>query len=280
LGDHEGGRAIDSPRAHQNPKWIARRIRKIKRYFQKHRAEKKKQDPTEHAARSTANATWVIAGFTGVTIAVGALQYCTFNRQLTVMKGTLDEMRDEQRPWVYADLEIGGRPYRTQSDGFGFPIKFVLHNTGHLPALYVSPDIEGYLSGGDGQSAVTSIRDRQKKRCDSPLQQPTASDQIGVTVFPNQTVPFGTGIGISATEVDVVKKRSGAGMVPLVPWGVGCIRYRTTDGVWRQTGIAFSIGMTKAGQPLPFVLPLDPTTVDPDQLVITPWIEGGTAYAN
>jgi hypothetical protein len=208
-------------------------------------------------------------------------QAAAVGAQLSVMQGQLDEMKAEQRPWVYADIGIGGKAYKTQSNGIGFPIGFMFHNTGHMPAFYVSADIEGYLSGGDNQSAVTSVRDRQKRRCDPPLQQSAASDQIGVTVFPGQAVPFGASIAISETEIDNVKKLSaGLPITPLSPWGVGCIRYRTPDGIGHQTGVAFTIGMIKPGVDGQFVLPSDPTTIDPRQLIIMPWIEGGIAYAN
>ncbi len=52
------------------------------------------------------------------------------------------------------------------------------------------------------------------------------------------------------------------------------------DGIFHQTGIAFTIVSIKPGIDLPVALPVDPTTVDPKLLLIGKWIEGGSAYAN
>jgi hypothetical protein len=60
-----------------------------------------------------------------------------------------------------------------------------------LPALYVSPDIEGFLSGEDGKTGAEIVRARQQSRCRFPLQQSPATNQVGVTAFPTQVVTFG-----------------------------------------------------------------------------------------
>src|SRR5208283_1394810 len=78
------------------------------------------------ASRRTADATIWIALFTLASVGVGLFQWA-------VLSGTLAEMRNEQRPWVYADLAVGGQVYQNQSGGLTFPIKFTFHNTGHLP---------------------------------------------------------------------------------------------------------------------------------------------------
>ena len=83
------------------------------------------------------------------------------------MQGQVNEMKDEQRPWTYADLGIGGRPYRTQSNGFDFLISLTFHNVGHSPALCF-PNVEGYLLGNNDQSSIAALRPRQKPlRCAS-----------------------------------------------------------------------------------------------------------------
>lgn len=220
-------------------------------------------------------------GLTAVIAVGGLVSAAIFGGQLYIMRGQLDEMRDEQRPWVYADIGIAGKPYRTQSNGVAFRIGFMVHNVGHLPAFYVSPDLESFLFGIDAQSSEGAIRPRQKKLCDTPLQQPAARDQLGGTVFPGQASPFSGIVSISEAEIESIKRKwSNSGLIPIIPWGVGCIRYKAPDGGNHQTGFAFSIGMANPGQVGMRVLPLDPTTVDPSQLIIAPWVEGGTAYAN
>jgi len=81
----------------------------------------------------------------------------------------------------------------------------------------------------------------------------------------------------SASDAD---KATGHKTDFIFPWGVGCIRYRSPDGIFHQTGIAFTIVSIKPGIDLPVALPVDPTTVDPKLLFIEKWIEGGSAYAN
>jgi hypothetical protein len=204
--------------------------------------------------------------------------------QLNVMQGQLEEMRYEQRPWIYADIGPGGRIFRNQSGGLTFTVAFRFHNIGHLPAMYVSPDIEGYLSGEGGVVGSQTVRERQRKRCGLSLQQPNGPDQIGVTVFPGQSVLFGASIGITTDEIDDVRKRDQkigriSDFFP-TPWGAGCIRYRSPDGAVHQTGIAFTISMRKPGNEGAWALRIDPTSIDPQNLIIAQWIEGGTAYAN
>lgn len=234
----------------------------------------------------TAAATFAIAVLTGVLAWYANEQGTISENQRAVMQGQLDEMKAEQRPWVYADFKPGGAFYKTQSNGIGIPVAFFFHNTGHLPALYVSPDIEAYLSGEDDKIGSTTVRERQKRRCEQSLQQPNAPDQIGVTVFPGQNVPFSTAAGIGAAKIvalqqlwrDKLKKE----MDILAPWITGCIRYRSPDGVSHQTGIAFTVEMTRPdhdGLFALFALPADPTAVDVHRIVFTPWIVGGTAYA-
>lgn len=201
--------------------------------------------------------------------------------QLHVMQDQLTEMQSEQRPWIYADIGPGGKIFRDQSGGLTFQIAFRFHNTGRLPAMYVSPDIEGYLSGEGGVIGSRIIRERQQKRCGPPLQQPDTTDQIGVTIFPGQSVLLGSAIGITRDEIDeIVKLEQDKIDKVIFPWGTGCIRYRSPDGAFHQTGVAFTINMLKPGNESARALPIDPTSIDPKSLVIEPWIEGGTAYAN
>jgi hypothetical protein len=234
---------------------------------------------------------WATAILTAIIAIVGFLQFSVYTRQAKIMEvqtkiasRQVELMQTDTRPWVYADLRSGGAIYRNQSGGLTIPIIFTLHNTGHLPALYVSPDIEGYLDGTDGKVGSQTARERQQKRCNSPLQQPAASDQIGVAVFPGQVVPFGINIGITETEIDNVKRfvldKTGKEDSFLGPWGTGCIRYRSPNGEFHQTGAAFTILMIKPGQAGQFALPIDPTGIDPRNIMIAPFIVGGTAYAN
>lgn len=214
-----------------------------------------------------------LAIFTLMLIVIAAMQSLILFNQLR-------ETQYEQRPWVFAEIGPGGPILRNQSGGLTIQVGFKFHNTGHLPALYVSPDLDVYLSGDDGErggSYGSYVRERQKRRCDGQFQQPLAGDQVGVTVFPGQDVKVGIGKGIDARSIDKAVNNE---MGYLIPWVVGCIRYRAPGGDFHQTGVAFQVLMSKPGQTFLFNLPADPTTVDPHNIVMSPWVDGGTAYAN
>jgi hypothetical protein len=72
----------------------------VQSYFQHRRAKKQKESSTDRATNSLARATWFIAVLTLAIAGVGFSQYFTFERQLEVMQGQLDEMQAEQRPWI------------------------------------------------------------------------------------------------------------------------------------------------------------------------------------
>ena len=66
-------------------------------------------------------------------------QVAVMEQQTAVMQGQIQEMKSEQRPWVYTtvaitdDLILDAKPYPTLHLGFTF------QNIGHLPALHVFP---------------------------------------------------------------------------------------------------------------------------------------------
>jgi hypothetical protein len=174
--------------------------------------------------------------------------------------------------------------FRNQFGGLTFQIKFTFHNTGHLPAMYVFTD-PGRLSFWRRRArwAPHWSPNRQKRRCQSRLQQPGAVDQLGTTVFPGQTPSTEIGFGIDQGKIDFVNRleveKTGTAMQIITPWGVGCIRYRSPDGALNQTGFAFIVNRTEPGREGTFALPSDPTNVPASQLAISPWIEGGLWYA-
>lgn len=256
------------------PSWLRIVTKLVDTYAEAQRAKYDQEKASYRAANWTAGATVAIAAFTAATIGVGIAQW-------HILSGTLNEMKAEQRPWIYADLSPGGKIFRNQSGGLTFPIGFTFHNDGHLPAFYVFPDIEAYLSGEDGKVGSTTARERQRIRCDRPL---SKQSTIGITVFPSQKTGFGASVGITAEEIESAGKAyraaTGRNAEFIFPWVTGCIRYRSLDRIEHQTGIAFTIDNWKPGTFPVLALPVDPTIIDPGQIHISPWVEGGTAYAN
>jgi hypothetical protein len=87
--------------------------------------------------------------------------------QIGVMRDQLTEMQTEQRAWVHADI-AGGTDISLMDATFIFPLKFRLHNTGHLPASLVYPELEGRTYVEDTIPGPDIIAE-QKRVCNTAL---------------------------------------------------------------------------------------------------------------
>jgi hypothetical protein len=100
------------------------------------------QSEREHQVneRSIRRSTKAIAGFTIVLGLVGIASAIISVLTLFSIQGQLTEMRDEQRPWVSFEFDksklVSGLDFDV--NGAHFTVDFVVHNTGHLPARYVT----------------------------------------------------------------------------------------------------------------------------------------------
>jgi hypothetical protein len=108
VTDQETGDNPNPTTSPPQPKRVVRCVQKIKRYFHDPRAAKKQESSQDRSSRRTAVATVWIAILTVAVLIVGGLQYVTFDRQLTVMQGQLDEMRESRRPWLTVETTIVG----------------------------------------------------------------------------------------------------------------------------------------------------------------------------
>jgi hypothetical protein len=139
LDDRKTSEPHNPPPPQTQPNWIVRRVQEIKGYLQERRAKKKKQNPVDRAATSTARATWAIAVLTAVTIGVGWSQYRIFDRQLTVMQGQLDEMKQSfapDRAYVFSSKFEG---YDKSPIQPGAVVTFWFNNFGRTPAILTIP---------------------------------------------------------------------------------------------------------------------------------------------
>lgn len=197
---------------------------------------------------------------------------------LFAIRGQVDEMRLEQRPWVYGDAEPGGQFYRNQSGGFSILIKFTFHNTGHLPALYTWPAARIYLRAENNKTL-----DLQREACKKRQEEETSPTVAGNTVFPGQDLSVAISPDGDATKDKwdaALASRQNIGVSPLV---VGCIDYQIPGETPKHhtTGFAFFVGRRSDSDPTGFyMLPADPTTVPLDHLVLMNWIEGGASAAD
>jgi hypothetical protein len=241
--------------------------------------EKYDRETHKEHTRKKRDRFWDITGVVGLWLAaavgVTAVWVGTHDagQQRDVMRGQLEEMRDEQRPWIYVDIVPGGKIYWNQSGGLSFPVNFIYHNTGHLPGQFVFPQFEAhtgryfYIPGND----LVSV---QKRVCNEAVANFRGANGLGVTVFPGQqNVGSGLLIGISRDEWmnDIIKPDFGSTVRVY-----GCITYERPNKIIGSTGFAFMIDRIKPGNATDvFVLPGDPTQIPAEQLHISPWIEGG-----
>jgi hypothetical protein len=95
--------------------------------------------------------TRVLGVFTGLLFLASCFQFVVLHGQQTVMQGQLDEMKNEQRPWLKADPKITS-PLVSKGGLLFTNIAIAVTNVGHIPASGVRG--EAMLLNG-GHSSVT-----------------------------------------------------------------------------------------------------------------------------
>ena len=127
---------------------IVRIFRALKRYENRRSRRAKSQ----HQVNERMMARWTrhVGLFTGALVAVGIVTAVIFLRQLNVMQGQLDEMKVEQRPWVYADSPRLTDVIRINEVGlWTLHLKFGVYNVGHLPGQYThTPVVSAIADAG------------------------------------------------------------------------------------------------------------------------------------
>ncbi|MGC1777090.1 MAG: hypothetical protein WBB34_04035 [Xanthobacteraceae bacterium] len=232
----------------------ARCVAKIKRKLQERRAEKKKQGAADRAAHSTARATWAIAFFTLVTIAVGASQYVTFNRQLGVMQGQLDAMNAERRPWVFATNISISRPVVHDGEGLHISLKFDLRNGGHSPAVQTAVKFNTRIGS-------LNFLDEEKIVC-------AGQPGLGNTIFPDSPATQEVSDLLSESQTAAAAATGIKYMVPII---VSCISYRFPDREGRgYTPYEMTIGPVVGSTKWPCCsFPFGEKLIEPSDLQLT-----------
>jgi len=206
-------------------------------------------------------------------LAVAAESQATWTKRLANNAGNqLQEMQAEQRPWIYADIRPDGAIYRTQSGGFGFPVAFVLQNTGRLPAQSAMPYLDAHTSRWFYDHHETLAQAQQESCLKGIAKFRTDKEPVGATVFPNHPQAFGEAASISQSDWEKGSLPSKSGGFGAVVEVAGCVVYSYGNQIG-TTGFAFSFAWNKGKQPPfnTFALPSDPTTVPADQIVVSAW---------
>ena len=146
--------------------------------------------------------TAVIAGATVWNVVV-------VQRTLPILQGQLDEMRDEQRPWIYSDSFAPQGPITISDGKIEFRMDYTAINVGKSTASDVRAHAVLLLEWLDktsllrippsvnGGKAIENWASRTRSICNAPTP-PAGNDidvaGIGDAIFPNQSVPTGVNI--------------------------------------------------------------------------------------
>jgi hypothetical protein len=171
---------------------------------------------------------WMI--FLTAIIAVGGLIGAyIFNKQLTVMKGQLAEMKTAsriaednliatQRPWISVNLTIGPRGLFFDANGANLDLIFSLKNTGTTPAITVR--IEG------SPRIDVGVNDRiaeLEKVCATAGQEPPHPKMFAHTIFPGETLHLPISYSFASKELlDSMTAKPPGFVHPVI---IGCIDY-------------------------------------------------------
>jgi hypothetical protein len=126
--------------------------------------------------------TRAVAILTGCLFIAALLQFFVMRGQQNIMRGQLEVMADDQRPWVFVVKPLIEEPGFHLEDGKEIiAMRFIYKNVGHTPAKY---------SVGISQLNVVSQRDYATPDwtlCNNRRKLPLKSLRDGITIFPDQT---------------------------------------------------------------------------------------------
>jgi hypothetical protein len=228
---------------------IVRVFRALKRY-ENRRRRRAKEHPAQHPVyeRMMALVALVVAAITAAILAITA---GIFWRQL-------DEMRDEQRPWVFISQITLANPagignamdqviYNENGLFIGFLLTF--KNSGHLPAINVHENLKSLpLRGGVSLNNIYKI---ENTICHD-MQMNT-----GMTIFLNDVSKLTPAfVSISKKEVDELPFPN------LTPMVIGCVIYDDPSGREHHTPYIWEIKAVKNAQ-MCCVIPLDKLSETP-----------------
>jgi hypothetical protein len=181
----------------------------------------------------------------------------------------LDAMHDDQRPWLSVEVIPQRSVYLASNARFYIRVKFVLKNSGRLPALSASVHPNGTIGEaalGDGCNNDNPAKDFSHFR-----------DQVGISVLPNQErtntddVRLGPNLAENADRHFFIS---------------GCVAYKLPaqfDQDWHRTNFVYYL--TQHNQfpntdIIQFITPKNYKNpeVPPDQIDLIPYAKDGIAF--
>jgi len=177
--------------------------------------------------------------------------------QADATRGQLDEMRAQQRPWIYVVgiPEIYGGLEIIPSNGAQIHLRFSLQKSGHIPANDTKIALR-FINNANGWPF--DRENEQRLACDVTAKKDTWVS-ANVTVFPGRLKEVETVAVMDQRSVEIAAK----GIKPpdwqhtpifpgiLSPFVLGCIQYRFGGGNgWHITPLQYYVSyVTPPGQP-------------------------------
>ena len=192
--------------------------------------------------------------------------------QLVVMKGQLDAMREDQRPWIRLDASLASDLTYDFSGDARILISYSVENTGHSPAIDVYVDEDTAVILGVPIAAQKAVSERQKRRGFA------FSGVMGITLFPGQKHIIYKNIPIALSSIKAYQAKMESDFrhpmdTTYIPFIVGCVDYKFAfSDDHHQTGFIFDIRKQSPNGPL--VLDLKDGNVSKDRLWLIPNIVG------
>ena len=183
---------------------------------------------------------WMVV-FTGVLALVGAISALVSLGQWSAIRGQLDAMQADQRPWIQVDVTVGGE--LDLRAGWGIlPLNYKIKNIGRSPATAVRVGAWRFTGKNPFGGLLFDALDRD---CQAFSRRPVVEAEQAWTVFPNDEIPpdgrfESASVGIIPAQVAVEGQAQPNGSIDVPFWFYGCVDYTFGEpAVHHQTGFVF-----------------------------------------
>jgi len=190
-----------------------------------------------------------VARYTKALVFVGVVGLIIAAGTLWAIKGQLDVMENDKRPWLNADISINKRIEITEwgtSRGIRVPLKLAMKNYGQVPAVNIRISVSAWPHPGTIKRA--EILSLQKKACDQAIEVSDNDPTGGIALFPSEST-------IADAEANISGNALYKDGTPTL-WAIfGCVDYTYGDRKHGQTGFNYLLGKNIDGQVfgVPFV---------------------------
>ena len=203
----------------------------------------KKRNVPAQSRDTLTKATVALVIATAGLIVVGLLSFGVSLLQWQAIRGQLDAMQADQRPWIKIHRVIKGEAMDLSSPIAIFPVRFTIENVGRSPAFNVQFDVRM-------QPYADNVEQNANALCSQLKMMSTQNENLGQVLFPNTSVAddelggFGGHMAAAVTHESVLNAARPNPVlkndlsVPVFVYG--CATYRAgSENKQHQTGFIF-----------------------------------------